>query len=293
MLCRTIENVDSFEHLSLDFDSQSCVRVVNNHFAEETVVENYFSPGLYISMLGMCRCETLNGDEYERCDYSYQYIVASVEQGISSKLLFPSNSDWQTFSIMLPLNQFRDYTLPQLKDVSWSSIREGRLAESGPIPIDILKCCEAVWQCNFEGMERELFIKAKALEVLSLFLHKRHEKTSDPLTLRTTKLSNALNHIQTHLADDWSLSAVARLAGSNPTYVKQDIKNLVGISFGEWLKQVRLESAREQLAMEESITQIAHNIGFKSQAHFATLFKGETGMSPSEYRRSLAIHNTL
>ncbi|MBD5770798.1 helix-turn-helix domain-containing protein [Marinomonas colpomeniae] len=290
MLSHPVENVATFEHLNLDFDSQSCVRIVNHRFPEETEIENYFMPGLYISMLGQCRCETFDDDGYKSCDYSYKYIVAAVEEAAISKLHFPSNSIWQTFSIMLPLNQFNEYILPKLKGITTATtIRKDRLAESGPVPRDILSCCEAVWQCTFQGVERELFIKAKALEVLSLFLHKRHEQDQNILTSRVMKLQNSLNYIQSHLSEEWTLASVSRMAGSNPTYVKQDIKELVGSSFRDWLKKARIESALEQLTGKDSISEIAHNIGFRSQAHFATLFKQEIGLSPSDFRRSLAI----
>ncbi|MCV2401848.1 AraC family transcriptional regulator [Marinomonas sp. C2222] len=293
MLSHAVENVPTFEHLNLDFGSQSCVRIVNNHFTADTEIQNHFSPGLYISMLGKCRCETFDNDKFEDCDYSYQFIVATVEEATNSKLHFAKNTSWQTFSIMLPLNQFHKYSLPQVKGLSTKLLRKDRLAESGPIPRDILSCCEAVWQCTFQGIERELFIKAKALEVLSLFLHKKNSQSLDVLPSRLTNLQSTLRYVESHLEDNWSLDAVARLAASNPTYVKQDIKNLTNMSFREWLKKIRMESALEKLNGKESITHIAHSIGFKSQAHFATLFKNETGISPSEYRKSLLIQNVI
>jgi AraC-like DNA-binding protein len=82
------------------------------------------------------------------------------------------------------------------------------------------------------------------------------------------------------------------LAGSNRTYVKQDIKALIGLSFRDWLKRARIDAARVQLSGEEPIAEIAHNVGFKSQAHFATLFKSELGVTPSEYRQSLSMKNS-
>ncbi len=284
-----LENIATFEHLNLDFDTQSCVRVVNNRFAEDTTVENYFAPGLYISMLGKCNCFTNQDIDGQSSDYSYRYIVALVEEDMVSKIRFSRNSLWQTFSIRLPLSQIRDFSLPSINNTSYSNISLDTLTESGVIPSDILHCCESVWQCTFQGMERELFIKAKALEVLSLFLHKRRQKNLEQASPRLNQLNEALNYIQMHLAEDWSLEAVARLAGSNRTYIKQDIKQLKGISFREWLTQARLKAAAELLSGNESIIQIAYKVGFKSQAHFATLFKSVQGVTPSEYRQSISI----
>ena len=289
----SLENISTFEHFNLGLDAQSSVRLVNHRFTEDTVIEHIYPPGLYISMLGQCQCETLNEGTDKQRNYNHQYVVALVDQSSTSRIHFAHNSVWQTFAIMLPLNKLNESSiLPKQPGNALDAIPNIRFAELGPIPADILRCCEAVWDCAFEGFERELFIKAKAQEVLALFLHKRHEQHQVPATSRITQLSNVLSHIQTNLAQDWSLSSVAHMAGSNRTYVKQDIKELIGISFRDWLKNIRLEAAREQLAGRESITQIAHNVGFKSQAHFATLFKSEVGVTPSEYRQSLSMQRS-
>ncbi len=290
---RALENVATFEQFNLGLDTHSSVRLVNHRFAEDTVVEHTYTPGLYISMLGQCQCRTLNRHVDKQRNYNHQYVVALVDKSSASRLHFSHNSVWQTFAIMLPLNKLNESSILPNQSVSDpNAIPNIRFAELGPVPADILRCCEAVWECTFEGFERELFIKAKAQEVLALFIHKRHQQRHTPANSRITQLENVLSHIQTNLAQDWSLSSVAHLAGSNRTYIKQDIKTLIGRSFRDWLKEVRLEAAREQLAGPEPITQIAHNVGFKSQAHFATLFKGETGVTPSEYRQSLSMQRS-
>ncbi|MEL0622845.1 AraC family transcriptional regulator [Marinomonas arenicola] len=290
----SVESLDTYEQFSLDFDAHSSVRLVNHYFNQETLIKNIHPPGLYISMLGMCQCQTLNNGMDQQKDYSHQYVVALVEHASSSQMLFPNNSIWQTFSIMLPLEILtKNSILPTLRENFPHDVPHIRFAEQGPVPSDILRCCEAVWECTFKGFERELFIKAKAQEVLALFLHKRRQQETKPVSARVSQLGNALSYIQTHLAEDWPLSAVASLAGSNRTYVKQDIKDLIGISFRDWLKQTRLEAARQQLAGNSSITDISHNVGFKSQAHFATFFKNEIGVTPREYRQSLMISDRI
>lgn len=284
----SVENIASFEHLN--FDGQSWVRSVNHRFLEDTLVENITKPGLYISMFGKCQGQTLNNGMDQHRDYSHQYMVVLVDQTCSGHMRFSNNSVWQTLSIMLPLNKLQENSLlPQLQSNFPHAVPQIRLAELGPVPRDILRCCEAIWGCTFEGFERELFIKAKAQEALALFLHKRRQQHTLPTTSRMSRLNHVLNHIQANLAQDWPLSDVANLAGSNRTYVKQDIKALVGVNFRDWLKQVRLEEACKQLTENIPITEIAHNIGFKSQAHFATLFKNELKVTPSEYRQSLLM----
>ncbi len=293
MFHHAVENVPSFEHFKLNLDARGCRRPItgrsiNHRFCEDTLVEHVHTPGLYISMLGKCQALTFNNGMDQQRDYSYQYMVVLVDQACSCQMKFHQNTAWQTLSITLPLDILQENTLlPEFQPNFAHSIPQIRLAELGPVPRDILSCCESVWSCHLTGLERELFIQAKAQEVLALFLHQRRQKHQAPASSRMDQLNNVLSHIQMNLEQEWPLSVVARLAGSNRTYVKQDIKALVGSSFSDWLRQTRLEAARKQLAGTAPITEIALNVGFKSQAHFATLFKNETGVTPSEYRQSL------
>lgn len=293
MSFHSVEQIATFEQFNLDFDPSSWVRTVNHHFDEVTSIVNVHQPGLYISMIGKCQCQTLNKGMDRQKDYSHNYMVALVDESCPSYMNFPSDSTWQTFSIHLSLDHLEKRSiLPELTTNVTHNVPQVRLAEAGPIPVDILQCCEAVWDCELQGFERELFIKAKAQEVLALFLHQHRLKSQATKNIRIDQLNHALNHIQMNLQLDWPLSAVARLAGSNRTYVKQDIKQLLGMSFRDWLRKIRIETAQKRLASSQPITDIAHDIGFKSQAHFATLFKSEVGVTPSEYRQALFIRHS-
>ncbi len=286
-----VEQVTTFESYNLDSDGRSSVRLINYRFTQDTIVENSYPPGLYISMLGQCQCQAINDNQ--RTDYNHQYVVALVEDLQSSQINFHANSFWQTFAIMLPLDKVNESAILSNLSKNFSVLTPGvKLAELGPVPSDILRCCEAAWDCNFDGFERELFIKAKAQEVLALFLHKRRKADTTTITSRMSQLNYALSHIQKNLGKEWSLSAVARLAGSNQTYVKVDMKQLVGSSFRDWLKVTRVEAACELLAGSDSMIQITQHIGFKSQAYFATFFKTELGITPSGYRQSLLIERS-
>lgn len=282
-----VESTPTFEHVNLELGDQSWVRSINHRFTEDAIIESIYKPGVYISMIGKCEAETLNNDMGHQRDFSYQYMVAIVDQPCSSQMRFSQNCAWQMLSVMLPLDKLQEKKLiPEFQTNIPHNIPQVRLAETAPAQGNILRACEAVWQCTFEGIERELFIKAKALEVLALFLHSHRQDKKTLSHPRMLKLSKVLNQIEQNLEQDWNLSSVTHLAESNRTYVKNDIKQLTGDSFQAWLKKIRLEKACQQLAGQTPISEIANNVGFRSQAHFSTLFKNEVGLTPREYRRS-------
>lgn len=82
---------------------------------------------------------------------------------------------------------------------------------------------------------------------------------------------------------------VAGRVNMSRSYFSTCFKQLVGQSFNEYFKQVRLEYAKEALSMtSNSISIIAEESGFSDESYFATVFKNYTGKSPTEYRRKKA-----
>lgn len=62
-----------------------------------------------------------------------------------------------------------------------------------------------------------------------------------------------------------------------------------GMSVSEWVREQRLKRAHQKLTsakfINDSITDIALDLGFNSSSHFTRLFKGKFGMPPRDARR--------
>jgi AraC family transcriptional regulator len=57
---------------------------------------------------------------------------------------------------------------------------------------------------------------------------------------------------------------------------------------GEYLRRLRIGRAARQLAESETpLAEIALAAGFADQSHFSNVFRRQTGMSPSSFRRSV------
>lgn len=78
------------------------------------------------------------------------------------------------------------------------------------------------------------------------------------------------------LAEDLKMSS---------NYIGQVFKKETGKTIKEYLTAVRIEAAKKLLKNSRlMIYEIAFQTGFKDEHYFSSVFKGETGMSPSEYR---------
>lgn len=92
---------------------------------------------------------------------------------------------------------------------------------------------------------------------------------------------------QQYARQDPTLSKMAKQVGLSIWYLPRLFKKHTGISFGEYLRNLRLKKA-EQLLQDStlSIKEIAAAVGYKYVSDFDHHFKSAYGICPGEYRRS-------
>lgn len=80
------------------------------------------------------------------------------------------------------------------------------------------------------------------------------------------------------------LAEAVKMASHYLSYV---VNTHSGRNFQSWLNSMRVAYAADALARapERSIVEIGFEAGFNSKASFNRVFKAETGLSPSEFRR--------
>ena len=66
------------------------------------------------------------------------------------------------------------------------------------------------------------------------------------------------------------------------------MNNLVGASTNKYIRRIRIDVAKEMLSKtNKSVGTIAEETGFSESQYFSTVFKQETGMTPSQFKDSL------
>ncbi|MEZ4965290.1 MAG: helix-turn-helix domain-containing protein [Saprospiraceae bacterium] len=87
-----------------------------------------------------------------------------------------------------------------------------------------------------------------------------------------------------------SLEKLANALNAGKHHVSQVINEHLGLSFFEYVNQLRVEEAKQLLAetsrSDLHVIEIAYAVGFNNKVSFNTAFKKSTGMTPTEYRRN-------
>lgn len=82
-----------------------------------------------------------------------------------------------------------------------------------------------------------------------------------------------------------SLAEMAKVAGMSESAFKLRFKKETGLPPVEYATRRRIELARRLLhTTARTVTELAHELGFSSSQHFATVFRRYTGRTPNEFR---------
>ncbi len=86
---------------------------------------------------------------------------------------------------------------------------------------------------------------------------------------------------------DLKLDEVAAMLFITPHQLSEFINDLLGMNFASYINQYRVEEAKSILVNkpEESTLAVGFQVGFGSKQSFNTIFKQQTGMTPSGYRK--------
>jgi len=96
------------------------------------------------------------------------------------------------------------------------------------------------------------------------------------------------DYIETNLAGDLSLDAIADVVYMSPKYLSRMFKNVTGLNLSEYITQRRVDEACRLLKDTRlSVEDVAERVGYHSSAYFIKRFKEIKDCTPKQYRRSL------
>ena len=93
-------------------------------------------------------------------------------------------------------------------------------------------------------------------------------------------------YMNEHYREKLNIETLAGMAGLSKNYFISSFKKFMGEPPLSYLVKLRISYAKIMLEYgEESISEVARQCGFRRANTFSAIFKKETGVSPSEYRR--------
>ena len=133
---------------------------------------------------------------------------------------------------------------------------------------------------SFEKGDR-IFVE-KGLDLLMTRIKPEHSATIHPAVNRF--LESVFNPEKL----PGSIASYATECEISENYLSRLVKQSTGRSVGSWINIVRIQRAKRLLSSTPlPVIDIAANIGIEDQSYFSRLFKKETGLTPSAFRKKM------
>ena len=100
-------------------------------------------------------------------------------------------------------------------------------------------------------------------------------------------MQKAVSYITENLSKELSREEVADVVYMSPSHFSRFFKKRMGISFQDYLKQVRITRVTDLIKQDWKIQSAYQAAGFQNKNYFNEVFRKEVGCSPSEYKRKL------
>ena len=149
-------------------------------------------------------------------------------------------------------------------------------------PVNPDDVARAVRSC-IDRAETEEELKAMAPMAETLSAGASMDKTA----LLMANVKKYLQH--NYMLYDVSLDSISDILNINASYFSMLFKKSFGVNFVDYLTSLRINAARELLTDPFlSAAEVANMVGYESPNYFTRVFKKNTGLTPTEYRKTSA-----
>ncbi len=113
---------------------------------------------------------------------------------------------------------------------------------------------------------------------------------------KSNKYQETINRVKQYIEQnytdpDLSLTQISDKFALKPKYASQLFKEEFGMKFVDFLLRLRMEEAKKKLIeTEDSVQDIAIQIGYATSISFGRMFKKMEGITPGEYRKMTSTH---
>jgi len=146
---------------------------------------------------------------------------------------------------------------------------------------------------NINSSIRELYVKGKVYELLSLHFQKDESAEGEycPFLVdeqNVLKIRKAKEIIISRMAEPPSLQELANEIGLNIKKLKEGFKQIYGDTVYSFLFDYKMEHSRRLLETNQyNVNEVGLQVGYSTSSHFIAAFKKKFGTTPKKYVMSL------
>lgn len=155
--------------------------------------------------------------------------------------------------------------------------------ENYPRINDIYINLQKMWL--FDGKVEKYLCYSLFYDILAYVL--TNEKPQYSYVKKYSKILNAVEYLHSNIFYcDLKISELHRLCKMSDTYFRKIFKTKFGVTPQEYVTEKRLKQAKNIIASGDynSISDVAHSVGYSDALYFSKLFSKKYGVCPSEFK---------
>ena len=182
------------------------------------------------------------------------------------------------------------------------------LANYNRVPVDIISSeserryiINTIKAIVAEHLSRDAYsneiVSGMMVSVLNLLARNIERKFTDNITQNDSRFTDMLRYVNTNLLDNEKLkiSALADHFGISKSYFSEYFSKNAGVKLSEYILKAKLKLAETYiLHTDNSLKEIAFNLGFTDSSHLSNSFKKHYSMTIGDFRvQSSSLCRTL
>ena len=208
-------------------------------------------------------------EQYDDLSMEYENIIFHVG------MLLPRTEDTSSTGFLRPFLSGQ-ITVPSV----FSVVSEHYTALSS-----CLDACDEICKTKPEGYD--LYIKGKLFEFFYILSNRCRIEKNPRTTKSLDKLKIILKFVENSYMHKITIAEVADRVEFSESHFMRYFKENMGMSFVDYLRDYRLTmAARLLLVSEDTVLNIAEEVGFENLSYFNRAFKKKYGVTPREYRNN-------
>lgn len=245
--------------------------------AVNAMLQSYFSGEKNSKKNGLYYYSKLSKEpNYSDIDSVYEKLIAKInisevkdiQDGLNALLSFDNeNKEYSACALYYIYNKFKANLFTRFSTYSDN---------------DLYLCLKAIMIKNIWELKTLDDWKACISDYL-IYLNKLIRKK----TVEYLFINEAIEYIKENFTKDINMTMVANYVSVNYTYFSEKFKEHTGMFFNDYLRKMRIDKACDLLKKDcYKVYEIAEKTGFCDVKYFMKTFKKETGLSPTEWKKT-------
>ena len=139
--------------------------------------------------------------------------------------------------------------------------------------------------------KKSLSVEVKLIQLFSELIQKYSDLNYEPPKVFNEKRSMqiAKDFLAENYSQNISIEELSKVVNLSSYYFIRSFSKYYGLPPHQFQNQLRLQRAKKDLLMDESIASIALKNGFYDQSHFNRQFRKTFGVTPNSYRKGNSV----